>query len=459
MLRPARRDSGELADRFLMVANIEAADGGAKIVAGNERVIAARLSDARFFWDQDRKTTLADHAMKLGQITFHEKLGTQDQRVERIALLARELAPIAGADPDKAEEAARLCKADLVTGMVGEFPEVQGSMGRYYALAEGIEPEIADAIRDHYRPAGQGDEVPAAPVSIALALADRLDMLVGFWAIDEKPTGSKDPYALRRAALGVIRIVLENGLRLGLTSRLVERHVLATHILLKVIEIQNHGQEAISPSFRELFSAEELKSFAYRWVDVDEAASEQALLHRTDQTVSDLLSFFADRLKVQLREDGARHDLVDAVFALEGQDDLLMIVRRVEALGAFLDTEDGASLLTAYRRAANILRIEEKKDGRGFAGHADPARFALEEERVLFDRIAEVAAEADSALSREDFAAAMAALAKLRGPVDTFFDEVTVNADDADLRENRLLLLSQIRAAMDRVVDFSKIGG
>ncbi|TCT07191.1 glycyl-tRNA synthetase beta chain [Tepidamorphus gemmatus] len=419
-----RDGEGALAPRFITVANLIAADGGGKIVAGNARVIAARLSDARFFYETDLRTPLEVHANKLKSIVFHEKLGTQAERVERIARLARELAPLVGADPDKAERAARLAKADLVSEMVGEFPELQGVMGRYYALAQGEDPEVADAIRDHYRPAGSGDQVPTEPVAIAVALADRLDMLVGFWTIGEKPTGSKDPYGLRRAALGVIRIVLGNGVRVGLLQPIRSICVSA-------------GADGVG------------------------------------DVAADLLAFFADRLKVQLRDEGARHDLVDAVFALgqearsaagatgagQTQDDLVMIVRRVEALAAFLATEDGASLLTAYRRAANILAIEEKKDGRAYAGHADPAVFAQDEERVLFDRIAEVAAESDCALQREDFAAAMAALARLRAPVDRFFDTVTVNAEDPTLRENRLRLLSQIRAAMDQVAVFSKIAG
>lgn len=515
------RASGQLAHRFLLVANVEAEDGGARIVAGNERVITARLADARFFWEQDRKKPLEAHADKLADITFHEKLGTLGERVERIARLARELAPVAGADPDKAERAARLCKADLVSEMVGEFPELQGVMGRYYAEAENLDPEIAAAIGDHYRPVGQGDAVPTAPVSIAVALADKLDMLVGFWAIDEKPTGSKDPYALRRAALGVIRIVMENELRLGLSSPTSAAYAgllaqFGDHFnlfapddpdLYQVVATYVAKHHPFDPdgTYLVLFGPprnpfEGAEEFFVLYGESGDGHSAPALVPTGNELAADLLDFFADRLKVQLREEGARHDLVDAVFALgqearsgdaatgtgnqaarsaggatgtgnqsarsaggatgpQANDDLLMIVRRVEALGDFLSTDDGASLLTAYRRAANILRIEEKKDGRQYAGHADPARFAGDDERVLFDRIAEVTAEADSALGREDFAATMAALARLRGPVDTFFDTVTVNAEDPALRENRLLLLSQIRAAMDRVADFSKIGG
>lgn len=405
--------SGRLTNRFLMVANIEAADGGVQIVSGNERVIAARLSDARFFWNQDRQTKLAEHARKLADITFHEKLGTQAERVERIARLARELSDICGADPDQAEQAARLCKADLVTGMVGEFPEVQGVMGRYYALAEGLDLEIADAIRDHYRPAGQGDEVPTAPVSIAVALADKLDTLAGFWLVNEKPTSSGDPFALRRATLGFIRLTLVNQVRFRLQSWILR--ALSLHL----------GAEIIGD----------------------------------DAKAADLIAFFADRLKVHLRDTGARYDLIDAVFALGGQDDLVMIVRRVAALGRFLDSDDGANLLTGVKRAANILRIEEKKDGCAYDAAPDPDLFKLEEEKTLADAINLASQAVADALSREDYEAAMAALAGLRAPVDSFFDHVTVNAPDAAVRANRLALLNRIREATARVADFSRIEG
>ncbi len=412
--------SGALTNRFILVANIEASDGGKAIVAGNERVIAARLADARFFWEQDRKVPLEAWGAKLDSVTFHEKLGSQAERVERVAHLARELALLVGADPDAAEKAARLAKADLTTAMVGEFPELQGVMGRYYALAQDEAPEIADAIRDHYRPQGPGDAVPSEPVSIAVALADKLDTLVGFWAIDEKPTGSKDPYALRRAALGVIRIVLTNDLRIALSN-----------------------------------------AFALK---ADIAA--------------DLLAFFADRLKVHIRDEGARHDLIDAVFALpretgsaegagekvkEAQDDLLMIVRRVEALGNLLDTDDGQNLLTGFRRAANILRDEEKKDGEG--AFADPPDHHLieergaPEERALFHVMQAAEGHAREHVAKEDFEGAMRALAELRPAVDAFFDHVTVNADDPELRRNRLKLLNMLRQATLTVADFSRIGG
>ncbi len=392
--------AGRLANRFILVANLEAADGGAAIVAGNERVVRARLADARFFWETDRKTKLADRLEKLKSITFHEKLGTQYERVERISRLARELAPLVGADPDKAEQAARLAKADLVTEMVGEFPELQGLMGRYYAEGEGLDPDVAAALEDHYKPQGPSDRVPTAPVSIAVALADKLDTLVGFWAIDEKPTGSKDPYALRRAALGVVRIVLENGLRLQLV------HTLGVG--------------------------------------------------------GDLLAFLADRLKVQLREQGARHDLADAVFAGGGasSDDLVLIVRRVEALGKLLETEDGKNLLAGYRRAANILKAEEKKDGTGaFEGATDASLPTDPAEASLTAALDAAEPEAEAALGREDFVAATSALAKLRAPVDAFFDQVMVNAPEPELRANRLKLLARLRRATRAVADFDRIAG
>ncbi|ODR93740.1 glycine--tRNA ligase subunit beta [Methyloceanibacter superfactus] len=398
----------KLANRFILVANLKAEDGGKKITEGNERVIRARLADAKFFYDQDRKLSLEDRVVHLKEITFHEKLGSQYERVQRIFRLARALAPLVGADPDDAERAAILAKADLVTDMVGEFPELQGVMGRYYALDQKERLPVADAIAAHYKPQGPTDAVPRDPVAIAVALADKLDTLVGFWAIDEKPTGSKDPYALRRAALGVIRIILENEVRLP---------------LLRQIRAQLPGDA-----------------------------------RQKDQVAQSLLDFFADRLKVYLRDQGARHDLVDAVFALGG-DDLLMIVARVEALGRFLDSDDGANLLAGTKRAENILRIEEKKDGRKYDQAPDPALLELPEEKALAKAVDEVEQAAASAVANEDFEAAMSAMALLRAPVDAFFDSVTVNADDPKLRENRLRLLNRIRATTQTVADFSKISG
>jgi glycyl-tRNA synthetase beta chain len=411
-----RKPSGGLANKFILVSNVEASDGGKAIVAGNERVIRARLSDAKFFYETDLKTRLEDRLPKFEHIVFHEKLGTQAERIARIERLAVELAPLVGADTAKVKRAAKLCKADLLTEVVGEFPELQGLMGRYYALAQGEDKSVAAACEDHYKPKGPEDAVPSDPVSIAVALADKIDTLVGFWAIDEKPTGSKDPYALRRAALGVIRIVLENGLRIDL------RKANAAHLAVM-------------------------------------AGLVPAIHVASDEAIDGLLAFFADRLKVQLREQGARHDLVDAVFALEGQDDLVMIVRRVEALAAFLATDDGRNLLAGTKRAANILRIEEKKDKIEYTGVPDETLYRQDEERALASAIAAAKTDAAAAVVREDFAAAMTAMAKLRPHVDAFFDKVTVNVDDKGVRENRLKLLNQIRAATRAVADFSRIEG
>ncbi|MET3992192.1 glycyl-tRNA synthetase beta chain [Bradyrhizobium sp. S3.9.2] len=406
------RDSktGKLTNKFVLTANIEAADGGKTIVSGNERVIRPRLSDAKFFYETDLKTKLEDRLPKFEQIVFHEKLGTQAERIKRIERLAAEIAPLVGADVAKATRAAHLAKADLLTEVVGEFPEVQGLMGKYYALAQGEDASVAAACEEHYKPQGPTDRVPTDSVSVAVALADKVDTLVGFWAIDEKPTGSKDPYALRRAALGVIRLIAENNLRLS---------------LMKV-------------------AASALAGLSLKSADAEKLPS-------------DLLAFFADRLKVQLREQGARHDLVDAVFALGGQDDLLMIVRRVEALGKFLESDDGKNLLAGIKRASNILGIEEKKDKRAFDGAPDAALYGLDEEKALAKAIGEVQAEASAAVAREDFAAAMSAMAKLRPPVDAFFEKVRVNDDDPKVRENRLKLLNEIRSATRAVADFSKI--
>ena len=407
----------KLAAKFLLVSNLEAKDGGRKIVAGNGRVIRARLSDARHFFHTDL-ADLPDYRaegkildqrlakLRALNVVFHEKLGTQGARVDRLMRLAAELAPLVGADPAKARRAAELAKADLMTEVVGEFPEVQGLMGRTYALAQGEDVAVAAAIEDHWKPQGPSDRVPNEPVSIAVALADKLDVLTGFWAIDEKPTGSKDPYALRRAALGVIRILLENDVRLKLV-----------------------------PTF---------------------ASALAALPKAGDAVATDLLAFFADRLKVQLRDQGARFDLVDAVFALGAQDDLVLVVKRVDALGAFLATEDGKSLLAGYKRAANILDKEEKKDGRAYAGAIDASLLTEDAEKALAAAVA--TATAAKAVEVEDFAAAMSALAALRAPVDAFFDGILVNADDAAVRENRLKLLAAIRAACATVADFARIG-
>jgi glycyl-tRNA synthetase beta chain len=406
--------TGKLTNKFILTANIEAPDDGKTIVGGNERVIRARLSDAKFFYETDLKTKLEDRLPKFENIVFHEKLGTQAERIVRIERLAAEIAPLVGADVEKTRRAAHLAKADLLTQVVGEFPELQGLMGKYYALAQGEDASVAAASEEHYKPQGPADRVPTDPVSIAVALADKIDTLVGFWAIDEKPTGSKDPYALRRAALGVIRIILERRKKIGLRG-LVESHF--------------------------------EKSYGRRYINV---ASE----------IDDLMRFFEDRLKVQLRDQKARHDLVDGTLSagslVEGHR-LVSIVDRVEALGKFLDTDDGKNLLAGTKRASNILSIEEKKDKRSFDGAPDAALYSLEQEETLATAIDQVKAEASTAVAKEDFAGAMSAMAKLRPAVDAFFDKVKVNDDDPKVRENRLKLLNEIRAATRAVADFSKI--
>ena len=414
--RPRGEDE-KLSNRFVLVSNIEASDGGAEIARGNGKVVRARLSDAVHFWNTDQadlpdivslEGPAAKFALDLSKpldqrmarlellnVTFHAKLGTQGQRVERIAKLAGKLAPLVGADVALAQRAAVLAKADLQTEVVGEFPELQGAMGHKYALLQGEDASVAAAIEAHYRPQGPSDHVPSDPVSIAVALADKLDTLSGFWAIDEKPTGSKDPYALRRAALGVIRILIENGVQLSLNEATGGDH--------------------------------------------------------------DLLSFFHDRLKVYLRDKGARHDLIDAVISPDA-DDLLLVVSRVAALGIFLDTEDGQNLLAGTRRAANILSAEEKK-GTAVAATVDAALLRQDEEKVLLEAVTKAEHEAGEAMAQQDFSAAMQALAALRHPVDAFFEAVLVNDEDEAVRANRLALLARIRQATSQMADFSKIAG
>ncbi len=394
---------------------------------------------------------------------FHDRLGTQAERIERTVLLADALAPIAKADPAKVERAAKLAKADLLTEIVGEFPELQGLMGKYYALAEKIDPEVAEACEEHYRPQGPGDRVPASPVAVAVALADKLDMLACFWAIGEKPTGSKDPFALRRAALGVIRIAIENKLRLPLRDTLW-RHFAAIRkdeALAEAIAILGPLHADIAElSAEDVETAIKLEALASQ-IERDKRVELTSLVqaHKDYDLTADLLAFFADRLKIHLRDQGARHDLVDAVFALPGQDDLLMIVRRVEALGHFLDTDDGKNLLVGYRRATNILRDEEKKDKRSYEGGPDEKLLTAAEEKALASAIARTESEVAAALKKEDFAGAMTAISKLRAPVDAFFEKVTVNAEDKKVRENRLKLLDRIRSATLSVADFSRIEG
>jgi len=394
-------DASRLAPYFVLVSNMTSTDGGDAIRKGNERVLRARLSDASFFWDQDRKTRLEDRVDALKEIVFHAELGSVYDKTQRIEKLATSIANAIGADADKAARAARLAKADLTSDVVYEMPEVQGTMGRYYARNDNEDAEVAEAIHDHYSPVGPHDSCPTAPVSVAVALADKIDTLVNFFGIGQKPTGSKDPFALRRAALGVIRLILENRLRLKLTT-----------------------------VFNEV---------------------------RTDWP--GLMEFFGDRLKVQQRDLGVRHDLIDAVFALPGQDDLVLIVDRVAALSEFLSTEVGENLLTGYKRAANILRIEEKKDKQSYEGEPDSSLFRADEEQALWHAIEHAETEIKKALAAEDFNAAMSAASKLRGPVDSFFENVTVNDNDPTVRANRLRLLSGIRYALDLIADFSKTEG
>ena len=457
------RDSAtaKLTNKFILVANEDAADGGKVIVAGNERVVRARLSDAKFFYETDLKTRLEDRLPKFEHIVFHEKLGSQAERIARVVALAGQLAPLVDADVATAERAALLAKADLLTDVVGEFPGLQGFMGRCYAEEQGEDEAIAHAIEDHYRPQGPDDLVPADPVAIAVALADKIDTLVGFWSIGEKPTGSKDPFALRRAALGVIRIVIENELRLPLRSQLwrhfgaVRRDEKLSEAIHALHPLQDQIVELSATDIELAMKLEVLVSQRERRLTGPALVEAHSYLQQTH----DLLAFFADRLKVQLREQGARHDLVDAVFALEDQDDLLLIIRRVEALGKFLDSDDGKNLLVGVKRASNILRIEEKKDNKRYTGAPDAKRLAAAEEKALARAIAAAKKEASAAIAKEDFAAAMGALAKLRPHVDAFFDKVTVNVDDMPLRDNRLKLLSEIRDATRAVADFSKIEG
>jgi len=449
----AVRQAGEagLAPHFVSVANIEASDGGKTIAGGNAKVLSARLSDARFFWDEDRKVKLEDRLGTLKGVTFHAKLGTMYERVERIEALAREIAPLVGADPDVAARAARLAKADLATGMVGEFPELQGLMGGYYAREEGLPAEIADAVRDHYKPQGPNDAVPTAPVSVAVALADKLDTLVGFFAIDERPTGSKDPYALRRAALGVIRIIAENGVRVNLAQPIFRhyRQTVERLTMSKMSESYWRAHSAASASDQET-----RRKVASAAMTAEVKASAK---FDSDVLTNELLLFFADRLKVSLREQGKRHDLVDAVFAL-GDDDLVRIVARVEALDGFLRTDDGANLLAGYKRAVNILKAEEKK-GALPSGQAQRLANAPAEETALLAALKAAEPKVQAALEAEDFTAAMTALAALRAPVDAFFEKVLVNSTVPEERDNRLKLLGNVRDAMGRVADFSLISG
>ena len=415
VLRKSKDADGRdiLANRFILISNIRAKDGGAVIIDGNERVVRARLSDAKFFWETDQRIKLEERLPRLENIIFHEKLGNQAERVRRIVKMTGVVAPFAGADRALAERAALLSKADLLTEMVGEFPELQGLMGRYYAEIQGENPSVSRAAEDHYKPLGPSDRVPDDPVAVAVALADKLDILVGFWIINEKPTGSKDPYALRRAALGIIRLILTNKIRLPLMD-----------------------------AFR-------LAASGY-----DRQVGEEVY--------EDLLNFFIERMKIVLKEQGLNHDLIDAVFSLGNQDDLLIVLQRVEALAQFLSSDEGKDILAGYRRATNILRIEEKKDATSYQGEPDFALIEKEgsmEEKQLSATLLRCREEAGEAIADEDFIKAMHVLSSLREPVDSFFDKVTVNSEDAQLRKNRLLLLNEIRAVTLNIADFSKIEG
>jgi glycyl-tRNA synthetase beta chain len=406
---------GHMAPRFVVIANIIPQDDGQAILAGNERVLRARLSDAKFFWDQDLQRRLEENVPGLREITFHAQLGTVGDRAKRLSRLASEIgALVKDADRQACARAGLLAKADLTTGMVGEFPELQGTMGRYYALNDGEDPAVADAIADHYSPQGPGDKCPTGSVSVAVALADKLDMLVGFFAIDEKPTGSRDPYGLRRAALGIIRLILENRLRLP---------------LVKLIEAS-------------------FKLYGFRRTRVP------------PEVLNALLDFFADRLKVHLREQGVRHDLINAVFALKGEDDLIRIMKRVDALDEFVNSEDGVNLLTAYRRAANIVKSEERKDSRTFSALDKPGQLNLPEELALFRALEGAGVRASAHLNEEDFRGVMKTFSGLREPIDTFFEKVKVNVDAPRKRERRLRLLATFSTHLDEyVADFSKIEG
>ena len=469
---------------FVTVANRETADNGATILKGNLKVLSARLSDARFFWDHDlrvAKSGMGEWAEGLKAVTFHNKLGSQADRIDRIAALAREIAPLVGADADQAEKAAKIAKLDLRSAMVGEFPELQGTMGRYYALEAGEPEAIANAARDHYSPLGPSDAVPTEPVSVAVALADKIDTLTGFWAIDEKPTGSKDPFALRRAALGVIRLVLGNGVRcsgsqfISIAYGALVASQNARHNIFVQMEFRDPSMHSIvatsqyptevQPNFDHIVAAtlsnpkeviQAINSGAlvgvYSWPG-------HVVLQPLASVATDLLAFFHDRLKVFLRDQGIRHDVIDACLAMPGNDDLTLLVKRAEALQAFLGTEDGTNLLQGFKRANNILTQAEQKDGVEYSFGADPKFAETDEERALFAALDAGEAAIAPAMKAEDFAAAMAAMARLRAPIDAFFTAVQINTDNQVVRRNRLNLLHRIRALVAQVADLTKVEG
>ncbi|WP_282021366.1 glycine--tRNA ligase subunit beta [Ruegeria faecimaris] len=454
-------------ERFITVANRETADNGATILAGNQKVLSARLADAKFFWENDLRVAKSDMTQwtrALENVTFHNKLGTQAERIDRIAALARELAPVVGADADQAEKAARLAKADLSSEMVNEFPELQGLMGRYYIEAAGEDAAVAAVAQEHYSPLGPSDDVPTAPLSVTVALADKLDTLTGFWAIDEKPTGSKDPFALRRAALGVIRLVLENNLRFGFLStawkcvkkcgtdrelehleKIFRNQIQADADTLKRFGLEGLPKEGVKDFFADLQS--NLQENLKEWIVRDHA------------TTRDLLSFFHDRLKTFLRDEGIRHDIIDACIAMEGNDDLNLLVKRARALNAVIATEDGENLVQGFKRANNILSQAEEKDGVEYSYGADVKFAETDSEKALFAALDQAQAQIGTALASEDFPAAMTAMSALRGPVDAFFEDVQVNTDNDILRRNRLNLLSQIRKVCSSVADLTRIEG
>ncbi|MBY6043478.1 glycine--tRNA ligase subunit beta [Phaeobacter italicus] len=451
-------------EKFVTVANRETADNGATILAGNQKVLSARLADAKFFWENDLRTAKSEAGMSawvdnLSNVTFHNKLGTQAARIDRIAALAREIAPVVGANADLAEQAARVAKADLSSEMVYEFPELQGLMGRYYAEAAGLPSAVANACEQHYSPLGPSDDVPTEPVSVAVALADKMDTLTGFWAIDEKPTGSKDPFALRRAALGVIRLVLNNDVRVRLDS-VIDAHLLrhemaqngddpvATRLMQDMLtEIADHG--VFGSAVRTVLDA----------FDGDLPKHIEQLKEQLPDVSRDLLSFFHDRLKVFLRDQGIRHDVIDACIAMDGNDDLTLLVKRARALEDFLKSEDGTNLLQGFKRANNILTQAEEKDGVEYSYGADKKFAEDDTEKALFDALATSEGAISSAIEAEDFAAAMGSMAALRAPVDAFFEAVQVNSDNEVVRRNRLNLLSQIRKVVGQVADLTRIEG
>lgn len=448
-------------ERFVTVANRETADHGATILAGNQKVLSARLADAKFFWENDLRVAKGDKMAPwleaLANVTFHNKLGSQKARIDRIAALARNLAPVVAAEPDLAEQAARVAKADLSSEMVYEFPELQGLMGRYYSEAAGLPPEVGAACQEHYSPLGPSDDVPSAPVSVAVALADKIDTLTGFWAIDEKPTGSKDPFALRRAALGVIRLVLENGLQMSL-----DRYIDMQLVRHKGHLIDGVSDDDVSDLIAEI-ARHGVFGAAYRTLKSQRDGAEtdglDAMQNEVPDKSVDLLGFFHDRLKVYLRDQGVRHDVIDACIAMDGNDDLGLLVKRAKALQAVLETEDGENLVQGFKRANNILSQAEEKDGVEYSFGADPKFAEDPEETALFEALEQAEAKIAPAMKEQDFATAMAAMADLRGPVDAFFEAVQVNADKEVLRRNRLNLLSTIRTTCLQLADLTRIEG